>query len=116
MRAADVLLEECCKSDMKFTICWDDRGAFAASGQKTWRSSLVLPLRSWSRRQLWVEALEKDFVYLRDHYFDKSAYIRHGTFDEPVVCLLGPTKITKARVWDEVCKRSSRTWRKSRNY
>ena len=105
MRAADVLLEECCKSDMKFTICWDDRGAFAASGQKTWRSSLDSTASVMEQEAALVEALEKDFVYLRDHYFDKSAYIRHGTFDEPVVCLLGPTKITKARVWDEVCKK-----------
>ena len=101
LRAADVLLEECCKADMRFTICWDDRGAFAASGQATWRGSTSSTASVIEQEASLVEVLAKDFTYLRDHYFDKSAFVRHGVYDEPVICLLGPTKITKARVWEE---------------
>ena len=96
-----MLLEECCKEDMTFTTCWDDRGAFAASGQATWRGSTSSTASVIEQEASIVEVLARDFTYLRDHYFDKPAFVRHGVYDEPIICLLGPTKIMKARAWEE---------------
>ena len=101
---ADVLLEALQIRYEVYDLLGRPRRVCRQSGQKTWRSSLDSTASVMEQEAALVEALEKDFVYLRDHYFDKSAYIRHGHLDEPVVCLLGPTKIT-ARVWDEVCKK-----------
>ena len=82
LRAADALLEECCREQMLFTICWEDRAAAAAGSDAKI-----------------ADRLREDFAYLRDRYFNKSAFIKHGHYKEPLIMLLGPTKITTALPW-----------------
>ena len=87
LRAADALLEECAAQQMYFTICWEDRAVAALGSDTAVHAQLV-----------------RDFSYLRDRYFARACFVRHGHYKEPMITLLGPTRLTTALPWAKAIK------------
>lgn len=46
--------------------------------------------------------VERNVAYLRDNYFNRSNYYRHGAAQDPILAIFGPINYTGQSTWDQI--------------
>ena len=93
--ASDVLVDECSRLGMLFTICYEDW---------TVRSTM-----KWGERppdgpepEAALALLKKDFAYVRDRYMSRPGFLKtedRGAQGWPVILVFGPRRFTEGDNW-----------------
>lgn len=93
--ASDILIDECSRAGMLFTICYED---WTIRHDLKWgeRPPAGAELDN-ARKQLLA-----DFTYIRVHYMSRFGFLRaeaRGTWGRPVILVFGPRRLKEADDW-----------------